>query len=100
LSAAGYVVEHLDDHLIVAFVEEGEQAVVLAVADAGELVPPGAQVHLALPVEQDLGRPPTAIAHGLPQLQLGWLGAIDRLGELTGKPLDAEGVLVDADDKL
>jgi hypothetical protein len=49
--AAGCLVEHFDDHLAVAFVEEGEQAACLEVVIACELVLPSVQVRLALPVE-------------------------------------------------
>jgi hypothetical protein len=58
------------------------------------------QVHLALPVEQDLDRPPAKATSSILQLQLSWLGTVNKLNELVRQPLDAEGVLVDADDKL
>ena len=64
--AAGCVVEHLDDHLAVPLVEEGELAAGLESEVAGQLVPPYVQVYLALPLEQDLDRPPAEVAAGLP----------------------------------
>ena len=94
------LVEHLDGHLAVAFVEEGEQAADLEVVGAGELLPPGVQVHLALPIEQDLDRPAARAAAGLAQPQLGRLDAINELGELVREALDAEGVVVDAEEEL
>lgn len=96
----GCLVEHLDDHLTIAFVEEGEQAACLEVVGASKLVPPSVQVRLALLVEQDLDRPPAKAASGLPQLQFGRLNAVDELGKLFLQPLYAEGVLVDAEDEL
>ncbi|KAK1664774.1 hypothetical protein QYE76_052933 [Lolium multiflorum] len=75
VSAAGCVIEHLDDHLGAAFVEEGEREGDLKAVGAGELVSPGVQVHLALPVEQDIDRPQALAA----QLQLDRLGVIDKL---------------------
>jgi hypothetical protein len=46
------------------------------------------QIHISLPLEQDLDRPPAKAAFGLPQLQLGRLGALE---ELVWEPLDAGG---------
>lgn len=63
---AGCVVEHLDDHVVVPLVDEGELAARLEREVAGKLVPPCVQVHLALPVEQDLDMPPAEVADGLP----------------------------------
>lgn len=63
---AGGVVEHLDDHLAVPLVQEGELAAGLEVEVTGELVPPRVQVHLALPVEQDLHGPAAEVAASLP----------------------------------
>jgi hypothetical protein len=54
----------------------------------------------ALPVKQDLDRPPTIAASGLLQLQLDRLDVVDKLGELVRQPLDGEGALVDVEDEL
>jgi hypothetical protein len=86
------LVEHLDDHLAITFIEEGEQATGLKVVGAGELVPPGVKVHFTLPVEQDRDRPPAEAASGLLRLQLGRLSAFDELDELFQLLLDVEGV--------
>jgi hypothetical protein len=43
---------------------------------------------------------PAEATSDLPQLQLGRLGATDKLGELVRQSLDAEWVLVDAEDEL
>ena len=63
--AADCVVEHFDNHLVVPLVEEGALAAGLEREVAGKLVPSRVQVHLALPVEQDLDRPPAEVAAGL-----------------------------------
>jgi hypothetical protein len=60
---AGCVIKHLDNHVAAA---GGELAAGLKGEVAGELVPPGVQVCLALPIEQDLDRPPAKVVAGLP----------------------------------
>jgi hypothetical protein len=47
-------------------IEEGALAAGLELEVASELVPPGVQVHLILPIEQDLDRSPTEVVASLP----------------------------------
>jgi hypothetical protein len=56
--------------------------------------------YLVLFVEQYLDRSSKKAAAGLPQMQLGLLGTVNKLGELVWQLLDAEGILVDAKDEL
>ena len=67
---------------------------------ARELLPPGVQVHRALPIEQDIDRPDARAAASLPQEQLRRRSAVDELGELVQEALDAEWVVVDAEEEL
>jgi hypothetical protein len=45
-------------------------------------------------------RPQAKAASGLPRLQLGRIGVVDELGELFREPLDAKGILIDAEDEF
>jgi hypothetical protein len=93
-SAVGCLVEHIDDHLNVA------QAAGLKVVATGEFLPPGVQVHLVLPVKQNLiGTHAKAIA-SFPRLQFTQLGAVDELNEVIRETLDAEMVLLNAEEEL
>jgi hypothetical protein len=56
--------------------------------------------HLALPVEEDLDRPPAKAAAGLPQVHLGRLPTAEKLREQVRQLHFAESVVVDGDGEL
>jgi hypothetical protein len=80
-------------------IEKGELAVRLEIEVAGELVLSCVKVHLACPSNK------TLTGHRK-KLQVasrscnGRLDGVDELGEFVREPLDAEGVLVDAEEEL
>ena len=100
MHTARLVVEDLDDHVPVAFVEEVHQAPFLDVVLAGELLPAGREPHLPLAVEPDLHGPAADAATCLPQVQLGRFPLVEKLGELVGELLPAERVGGGVDDEL
>ena len=97
---ARLVVEDLDDHVAVPFVEEVHQAPDLDGVLIGKLLPAVLEEHLSFPVEPDLDGPPTDAAAFLPQVHLGRLPPVEKLSELVGELLPAERVGGDVDDEL
>ena len=97
---ARLVVEDLDDHVAVAFVEEVHQAPDLDVVLAGEVLPPGREEHLPLAVEPDLDGPAAEATACLPQVHLCRLSPVEETSELVGEPLPSKRVGGDVDDEL
>jgi hypothetical protein len=93
-------IEHLHPELDVASVLEVQETADLQVMGAGEPLLAGVEGRLTLPVEQDLDRPQAKVATGFPQVNPGWLPAIEKLCELLREPLSTERVLSDEDGEL
>jgi hypothetical protein len=67
---------------------------------AGKLLPADVEVHLLLPVEQDLHGPPAGSAACFPQVHLSWPAIVEKLPKLVRGLLLAERVTVNVDDEL